>query len=132
MSEPIHTDRESARAKLVAKIETERRLMADPRGFSTTPPQHIIDHAEWCLRWIDCAPDGANHTIAPMQDKRGVPMGTAWDENVGPCHALRDARIARGLNPFSGECQDDVTPGGNPPVSLVPPGEDSGVAARGW
>lgn len=111
MHEPRLTDRETAREKLVAKVEDQTRLrdqIADPtiplhrKPFTTIDPQYLIDDAEWRLRWIDCAPEGANHLLAPMQDKQGVPMGTAWNENVGPNEALRNARAARGLNPFSG------------------------------
>jgi hypothetical protein len=100
--EPVYTSREDARRMLAAKIERARRHLADPRAFATIDPHYIIADAEWRLRWLACAPDGANHCVAPLQDKRGVPMGTAWDENVGPSQALRDARAARGLNPFSG------------------------------
>lgn len=103
--EPIHTDRESARAQLQVKIAHQRKSLADPQPFSTIDPNYLIADAEWRLRWIDCAPEGANHLIAPMQDKSGVPMGCNWNENVGPCAALREARIARGLNPFSGQPQ---------------------------
>jgi hypothetical protein len=70
--------------------------------FSSVDPNYLIEDAEFRLRWIDCAPEGANHLIAPMQDKHGVPCGTAWREDVGPNRALRDARAQRGLNPFSG------------------------------
>lgn len=101
MHAPIITDRETARDQLTRKIESQRRLLADPYGFSTYDPNWIIEDAEWRLRWIDCAPDGANHIMAPLQDKRGVPMGDAWQEDVGPNQALRAARVKRGLNPFA-------------------------------
>lgn len=97
------TDRETARGVLLGKIDAERRLLADPRAFCTIDPSYLIRDAEWRLRWIDCAPDGANHIVAPLQDKTGTPMGTARDENMGPCQALRDARTAVGRNPFSGQ-----------------------------
>lgn len=100
--QPITKTREEARAILTTKIESERRALADPRSFSTTPPAYLIADAEWRLRWIDCAPEGANHQCAPLQDKRGVPMGGVYDENVGPNEALRNARIARGRHPISG------------------------------
>jgi hypothetical protein len=100
---PRFTDREKARERLTVKIADERRRLADPLGFSTVDPIYLIVDAEWRLRWLDCAPEGANHIVAPMQDKRGVPMGDCWNENVGPCAALRDARRARGLDPFSGQ-----------------------------
>lgn len=101
-SRPVLHKREEARVALVAKIEQERRLLADPLGFSTIDPNYIIADAEWRLRWIDCAPDSANHCVAPLQDKRGVPMGGVHNENLGPCKALREARVARGLHPISG------------------------------
>jgi hypothetical protein len=95
-------DRERARAILKGKIEAEKRILADPYAFTTISPQYIIDDAEWRLRWIDCAPAGARYLLAPMQDKTGTPMGSVWDENLGPCLALREAYVARGRNPFSG------------------------------
>lgn len=98
---PIVTDRETARAKLTAKIASQQRLLADPHAFATIDPNYIIADAEFRLRWIDCAPEGANHCLAPMQDKRGVPMGGVFNENVGPCKNLREARIARGRHPFA-------------------------------
>jgi hypothetical protein len=101
-SKPVFNDRETARRKLREKIESQQRLLADPHGFSSIDPSYLIADAEWRLRWIDCAPDGANHHLAPMQDKRGIPMGGVHREDVGPCQALRDAREARGLNPFCG------------------------------
>lgn len=91
MSKPQHITRDDARERLVAKVENYRRAVADPRHFATVDPQIILDDAEWRLRWLDCAPDGANHQLAPMQDKTGTPMGMAFGENVGPCRALRDA-----------------------------------------
>jgi hypothetical protein len=101
MRDARFTDRETARELLTQKIARERRLLADPRGFSTIDPHWIIEDAEWRLRWLDCAPDGANHICAPLQDKRGVPMGGVHNENVGPCQATRDARAARGLTPYA-------------------------------
>jgi hypothetical protein len=100
-SAPIYTAREDARAKLEAKIASERRHLADPLAFATIDPHYLIADAEWRLRWLDCAPAGANHLLAPLQDKRGVPMGGVHREDVGPCKALREARAARGLDPLS-------------------------------
>lgn len=97
-----HTDREAAREILTRKIASERKCLADPLCFTTIDPNYLIADAEWRLRWIDCAPEGANHLCAPMQDKTGTPMGTAWNENLGPNEALRDARAARGLHPLTG------------------------------
>lgn len=94
--------REQARTYLQDKIDRERRQLADPSGFSTIDPNWIIEDAEWRLRWLDCAPEGAWHVVAPLQDKAGVPMGLTRSENLGPNQALRDARIAHGRNPFSG------------------------------
>jgi hypothetical protein len=116
--EPIFTGREDARELLTAKLDRERQFLAAweaekhlpaslRRHFTTIDPRVIIKDAEWRLRWIDCAPDGANHQCAPMQDKRGVPCGTTWNENVGPGLALREARAARGLNPLSGMTYHD-------------------------
>lgn len=99
---PQYNDRETARAFLTATIERQRRILADPRAFTNIDPNYLIEVAEFRLRWIDCAPEGANHLLAPMQDKRGVPMGGVHDENVGPGQALREARAKRGLNPFVG------------------------------
>lgn len=85
---PIFTDREAARSALTAKVASQRgELAAD---------------AAWRLRWIDCAPAGANHLLAPLQDKRGVPMGGVYHENLGPSQALREARARRGLHPLTG------------------------------
>lgn len=109
----IHRDREEARAKLLEKVasqtriaeamERERHLPAAlRRTFTTIEPAYLINDAIWRLRWIDCAPEGANFLLAPMQDKRGVPMGTAHSELVGPCQAVREARAARGLHPVAG------------------------------
>lgn len=96
---PVFKTREEAREVLTRKIESARRALADPHSFSTYPPEALIDDAEWRLRWIDCAPEGANHQCAPMQDKTGTPMGGAWGEDVGDGKALRGARVARGLPP---------------------------------
>lgn len=112
-AQPRHCDREYARRALTEKIagqtrlrdaiEAERELLPSMRRtFTTIDPTYLIEDAEWRLRWIDCAPAGANHLLAPMQDKRGVPLGTHFNENVGPCQALRDAYAARGLCPFGG------------------------------
>ena len=107
----IHRDREEARAKLLAKLESQRRIrdqIADPsiplyaKPFTTYPPELIIADAEWRLRWIDCAPEGANYILAPMQDKAGVPCGGVFSELVGPGKALREAYAARGLHPICG------------------------------
>jgi hypothetical protein len=96
------TEREAAREILTRKIEGQRRILADPNGFATVDPNYLIEDAEFRLRWIDCAPEGANHLVAPMQDKRGVPMGGVFNENLGPNRELREARIARGLHPIAG------------------------------
>jgi hypothetical protein len=108
MHEPVFKTREQARELLTRKIERARRWLADPYGFATISPHYLIEDADWRLRWIDCAPEGANHCCAPLQDKRGVPMGGVYDENVGPCKALREARAARGLHPLSGERTEAV------------------------
>jgi len=107
----VHIDREEARAKLLAKVETYSRVaaqIADPtiplhrKPFSTHDPNMIVADAEWRLRWIDCAPEGANYLLAPLQDKAGVPCGSAWREDVGPNRELREAYAARGLHPIAG------------------------------
>lgn len=111
--QPRHLTREEARKLLIDKVDHQTRLLqrmeaeahlpaALRREFSTVDPRVLIEDAEWRLRWIDCAPEGARHGAAPMQDKRGVPMGGVYDENVGPNQALRAARAARGLCPFGG------------------------------
>ena len=107
----VHRDREEARATLLAKLESHTRMAAqitDPsiplhrKPFCTHDPNVIAEDAAWRLRWIDCAPEGANYLLAPMQDKAGVPCGSAWREDVGPCRELRDAYAARGLHPIAG------------------------------
>lgn len=97
---PRFTDRETARKTLTAKVVDYTRAVSDPKHFSTTDPQFILDDAVWRLRWIDCAPNGANHLTAPLQDKTGTPTGSVFSENFGPCQNLRNARIKRGLHPF--------------------------------
>lgn len=110
---PQYHSREDARERLTAKVADQSRLLARLTAerelppqlrttFTTLDPAYIIADAEWRLRWIDCAPEGANHQLAPGQDKDGVPMGGNYREDVGPCQALREARAARGLCPFSG------------------------------
>lgn len=99
---PIYKTREEAREILATKIEGQRRLLADPRAFSTIDPNYLISDAEWRLRWIDCAPEGSNHLCAPMQGKDGVPMSGVYNENLGANLAVREARIARGRHPISG------------------------------
>ena len=88
--------REQAREYLVA------RLAALAPDFTNYDDGALRAFAADRLRWIDCAPEGARHCVAPLQDKHGEPMGATWHENVGPCKALREARAARGLDPFSG------------------------------
>lgn len=90
--------RDEARSYLTLKIEHQRLIQADARAFTTIDPQYLIDHAEWCLRWMDCAPEGARHFVAPLQDKDGRPCGANFSENVGPSKAMREAWIARGLD----------------------------------
>lgn len=94
--QPIYIDRETARETLTRKVNAPAPI------FATIDPDYLREDAAFRLRWIDCAPEGAWHLPAPLMDKTGTPMGTAWSENVGPCQALRDARAARGLNPLSG------------------------------
>jgi hypothetical protein len=91
-----HTDREAARATLTAKAERYERAVNDPKHFATIPPQVILEDTLWRLRWIDCAPEGANHQTAPMQDKNGTPMGMVFSENIGPSKASRDSMANRG------------------------------------
>lgn len=110
-SPQVNRDREDVRLRLLEKVETYSRVrdvLADPsiplhrKPFITHDPALLVADAEWRLRWIDCAPEGANFLLAPLQDKAGVPCGDAWSENVGPGEALRSARAARGLCAFSG------------------------------
>lgn len=98
----FNKDREQARNYLRAKIERQYRQLADPLGFSTIDPHWIIEDAEWRLRWLDCAPEGANFILAPLQDKHGVPMGGQDNENLGPSKNVREIRAARGRNPITG------------------------------
>jgi len=115
MRQPVYNrDRDAARTKLMAtrlsqirlreQIEAERDLPAFMRkAFTTIDPNFIIDHCEHVLRWINCAPAGANFSMAPLQDKRGVPCGDAWSENIGPSKAVRERRVARGFHPITGK-----------------------------
>jgi hypothetical protein len=102
VEKPIFNDRETARRKLLDKIASQNAGLGDSRYRSTIDPHFLIEDANWRLRWIDCAPEGANHQLAPLQDKQGVPCGGCWNENVGPNQSLRNARAARNLNPFGG------------------------------
>lgn len=86
-----HTDREQARDILTRKIESSHKLIADPQGFSTYSPHELIRDAEFRLRWIDCAPEGANHLVAPLQGAYGVPMGASAGYEVGPGEGMRAA-----------------------------------------
>lgn len=115
MQQPIYNrDRDKARTKLMAtrlsqirlreKIEAERDLPDFMRKtFTNIDPNFIISHCEHVLRWMHCAPEGANFSMAPLQDKRGVPCGDAWSENVGPSKAVRQRRIERELCPLCGQ-----------------------------
>jgi hypothetical protein len=94
-------DREACRAYLTDTAARMRANAEDPSHFATVDPRIIADHCERVLRTLDCAPDGARFQLAPMQDKAGVPCGTAWNENVGPGQALRAARAKRGLLPYA-------------------------------
>ena len=102
MQQPvIHTDREYARDYLARKVASQQAALLDPASFSTFSPRTLIEDAEWRLRWIDCAPDsGVNFILAPLQDKRGVPCGGAWSENVGACKEVREARVRLGRDPI--------------------------------
>lgn len=88
--------REEARRVLTAKVAMYRHFADDPKHFATMPDEFILADAEFRLRWIDCAPEGANHQTAPMMDKTGRPMGMAFDENIGPGRALREAHARKG------------------------------------
>jgi len=71
--------------------------------FCTYDPNWIKQWAIWGMWWIDCAPEGANHILAPLQGKDGRPCNYPDNnENLGPNKALRAARAKRGLNPFNG------------------------------
>lgn len=89
-----HHDREAAREAYAQRIATA--MPGEP------DPYDLVPFAEWGLQWIDCAPEGANHLVAPLQDKRGIPMGGVYNENIGASRALREARAKRGLDPNSG------------------------------
>jgi hypothetical protein len=106
MQDPIFKTREEARVLLTEKLERERdflaRLYMGENLFSTFDPRWIIEDAEWRLRWIDCAPEGANHQCAPLQDKQGVPMGGVVHENLGAPKNIRELRLARGRHPLTG------------------------------
>jgi hypothetical protein len=90
-SAPRFIDRESARKTLEKKVAAYTKAIDDPNHFSTVDPRFILDDAVFRLRWIDCAPEGANHQTAPLADKTGTPMGGVFDENVGPGRAMREA-----------------------------------------
>ena len=96
--EPRFTDRETAR-------EYRKQEIARPDPiFSTYDPEWIRGFHKEALKWIDCAPEGANHILAPLQGKDGRPCNV-WEnnENIGPNRAMREARAVRGLNPFNGD-----------------------------
>jgi hypothetical protein len=95
---PVFHDREQAR-------EYRMREMSRAKAIFCTYPDYLTRQwAIWGLWWIDCAPEGANHILAPLQGKDGRPMGVSDNnENLGPNQALREARRKRGLNPFNGE-----------------------------
>lgn len=103
---PQFTDREAARELLTKKVASMQKHLADlelyrpgdhRRPFMTMDPNWLLEDAEFRLRWIDCAPEGANHICAPLQGKSGIPMDTANDhELIGPGAALRRAYARRG------------------------------------
>jgi len=93
--EPRFHDREQAREYRLKEI-----ARPDPI-FSTYPPEWIKDFHRQAMRWIDCAPEGANHLLAPLQGKDGRPCNAFENgENLGPNKAVRKIRAERGLNPF--------------------------------
>lgn len=95
-------DRESVRAYYLARIESARRGK-EARDFCTWDFDEQVSWYEWRLRWLDCAPDGAHFTTAPLQGKSGIPLDGNHDcENVGPNKAVREARIRHGVHPLMG------------------------------
>lgn len=83
----VYRDREAARVILRQKLDAPRP------EFSTYDPDFIRDDAAFRLRWIDCAPEGANHQTAPFQDKTGTPMGGTFYETVEcPPKSVRERR----------------------------------------
>lgn len=95
-----------ARKHYAEGLAREYRALEDPRSFSTFSRTDLIAFYIENLRWIECAPEGAWFTVAPMQDKQGVPCGTAYDEAMGAGRGLRNARIRAGVNPISGRRAD--------------------------
>jgi hypothetical protein len=95
-----------ARKHYASGLLREYKSLEDPRAFSTFSRTDLIAFYIERLRWIECAPEGAWFTVAPMQDKRGVPCGVAYLEDVGPGRALREARVRFGVHPLSGRRAD--------------------------
>lgn len=102
--------REEARATFARNAEHYRdieRQLNDTtipwhrKPFITIDPGFLAQYAEDCLRWIDCAPAGALHLVAPLCGLDGTPMG---DRRVGlaveACENMRAARQRRGMHPF--------------------------------
>lgn len=99
------TDREQARATLLTKVESCRVHEADQllpayarKHFCTYDPKAMREDAEFRLRWLDCAPEGARFVTAPLMDKQGTPLGMNNDENIGPGKAMREAYARRGFD----------------------------------
>ena len=96
-AEPVYHSREEAR-------EYFQRMIRSPYPlFATYDPNWLRAYWIFCNWWLDCAPDGANHLLAPMQGKSGIPNDSINDsENIGPGKFLRAARAKRGLDPICG------------------------------
>lgn len=94
---------QGARKHYAQGLLSQYKSLEDPHAFSTYSRTDLIAFYIERLRWIECAPEGAWFTVAPMQDKLGVPCGTTYHEDVGPGQALRKARIRIGVHPLSGQ-----------------------------
>ena len=90
---------QEARKHYARGLLSQYESFEDPHAFSTYSRTDLIRFFIDRLRWIECAPEGAWFTVAPMQDKRGVPCGLDYRENLGPSKALRAARVRHGRDP---------------------------------
>lgn len=70
--------------------------------FPLDPERHPAGNAYQArvARYAHCAPAGARFIPAPLMDFQHVSCGQATSMNVGPCKALREARMARGNHPL--------------------------------
>lgn len=83
------TSREQAREYLTAEVARQLRQLADPNDFCTYDRNWLLAYQRRLLRWLNCAPEGANHLVAPLQGRYGVPCGERGSYDVGPSEGMR-------------------------------------------